>query len=556
MEKAIQLSALNRKKYLEEMTAEPLDLLVVGGGITGAGIAMDGASRGLKVGLIEMQDFASGTSSRSTKLIHGGLRYLKQGDVKLVREVGKERTILYRNAPHIVIPEIMLLPIVSGGTLGKWSTSVALYVYDLLAGVKRKERRIMLSKEDTLKREPLLREDTVKGGGVYFEYRTDDARLTIEVMKTAHSLGALCVNYTKAEQFVYKNEKVVGVEATDLISGEPYTIYAKKVVNAAGPWVDLLRKKDNSLYGKRLHLTKGVHIVVPFERLPLQQAAYFDVSEGRMIFAVPRGGATYIGTTDTNYKGEFATPTVTKEDVSYLLDAVNKMFPTVKLLEKDISSSWAGLRPLIHEDGKSPSQLSRKDEIFCSPSGLLTIAGGKLTGFRKMAERIIDLVIKQLQEESKQTFNYKSSFTDAIVLSGGDFQGPEQIPVFIEEQTREYNDTGIQKKYVKELVGKYGTQAKLILEGVREITLPVDLSTKLIMAELKYGIEEEMVTNLSDFLIRRSGRLFFDRDSISSIYPVILEQLENVFGWSVEEKASYKENFEKEYRAAIQFKEE
>jgi glycerol-3-phosphate dehydrogenase len=221
-------SSLNRKKYLEEMLGREMDVLVIGGGITGAGIALDGAARGLDVGLIEMQDFAAGTSSRSTKLIHGGLRYLKQGDVKLVQEVGREREIVYRNAPHIVHPEWMLLPIVKGGTNGKLMTSIGLWVYDYLAKVKKSERRMMLSREDAAVKEPLLRHDILKGAGYYVEYRTDDARLTMEVLKTAFDYGATAVNYIKAEKLIYKNGKVRGVRAIDTLSGERYALHAKK----------------------------------------------------------------------------------------------------------------------------------------------------------------------------------------------------------------------------------------------------------------------------------------------------------------------------------------
>lgn len=223
-----KLSSFTRQACLEEMASKRLDLLIIGGGVTGAGIALDAASRGLTVGLVEKQDFAAGTSSRSTKLVHGGLRYLKQGDVQLVREVGRERAILYRNAPHIVIPEKMILPIVEKGTYGKLATSVGLYIYDVLAGVERKERRIMLNKQRTMEAEPLLRTDILKGGGLYFEYRTDDARLTVEVMKTARAHGALCTNYTEATEFIYENGKVTGVRAKDLLSGSEYELYAKK----------------------------------------------------------------------------------------------------------------------------------------------------------------------------------------------------------------------------------------------------------------------------------------------------------------------------------------
>lgn len=562
------LSAKNREINLDKMSSKKLDVLVIGGGITGAGIALDASSRGLTIGLIEKQDFSAGTSSRSTKLIHGGLRYLKQGEVKLVQEVGKERAILYRNAPHIVVPEKMFLPMIKGGTYGKFMTSIGLWMYDRLAGVKKEERRIMLSQRETEELEPLLRKDILKGGGLYFEYRTDDARLTIEVMKSATEKGAICVNYAEAISFIYDNQKVVGVKVRDKLSGKEYEIYAKRIVNATGPWVDNLREDDKSLSGKRLHLTKGVHIVFPYEKLPLKQSIYFDVPDGRMIFAIPRGKSTYVGTTDTNYKGSIERPRVHKDDVDYLLHAINNMFPSVELTTENIQSTWAGLRPLIHEDGKAPSELSRKDEIFHSPTGLITIAGGKLTGFRKMAERVVDLVMKQLGEEENWPFKY--CITDKIVLSGGDFLGwdennmesmiPQKIEQYIKELINKYNDFNENREIIQALVKRYGTNTDEILKIAKDLYKEKftngekeEKSNILLIAELRYTIGKEMVTNINDFLIRRSGRMFFERNTLEEIYPLVLDEMTKEFKWNDRQRNEYLEAFTQEYEEALHF---
>lgn len=369
-----KLSSMERQSVLKNLAEHPPDVLVIGGGITGAGIAWDAVTRGLRTGLVEMKDFAWGTSSRSTKLIHGGLRYLKQGEVKLVREVGRERALLYEKAPHIVIPAPMVLPIYKGGTFGYWSTSVGLYVYDLLAGVKKSERRKMYGREETLKLEPLFRKEGLKGSGYYYEYRTDDARLTVEILKTARRHGAEIANYAEVTDFMYRNGRVIGVKIKDRIDGTEYEVRAGKIVNAAGPWSDRVRSMEGEVRGKRLLLTKGVHLVVDHRKLPVRQAAYFDVRTARMIFVIPRGNKTYIGTTDTVYRGEIGKPRASAQDRDYLLDAVNRMFPDVGLRADDVESSWAGLRPLIHEEGKDPSEISRKDEIFVSSAGLITIA--------------------------------------------------------------------------------------------------------------------------------------------------------------------------------------
>jgi glycerol-3-phosphate dehydrogenase len=371
------------------------DLLIIGGGITGAGIALDAASRGLKVALVEQKDFAYGTSSRSTKLIHGGLRYLKQGDIALVREVGRERAILFKNAPHVIMPERMLMPFTLNGSFGKTLSGIGLSIYDWLARVPKKERRKMLTTTEAIASEPLLEHKGLLGAALYYEYRTDDARLTIDVLKTARTYGATILNYLKVTEFIYEDKKIRGATVEDAILATEINIHAKYIVNAAGPWVDNLRKKDNVFTESRLHLTKGVHLVVPFKKFPIQQSIYFDVSGGRMLFAIPRQDTTYFGTTDTDYNGIIDNPRITDTDVNYLLNSVNSTFPKLQLKESDIISSWTGLRPLIFKKGKKSTELSRKDEIFNSNSGLISIAGGKLTGYRKMAERVVNLITSE-----------------------------------------------------------------------------------------------------------------------------------------------------------------
>ena len=360
----MNFSYLNRTQIQQKLKNTEFDLLIIGGGITGAGIALDAISRGMSVALVEKNDFASGTSSKSTKLIHGGLRYLKQFDFWLVKEVGTERAIVHKLAPHLVIPEKMILPLIEGGTYGSWLTSIGLKVYDILASVEGDDKRKMLSKKESLQKEPLLPKKILNGAGYYAEYRTDDARLTVEILKTAVNKGAVCVNYTEAKEFIYKENRVVGAKIKDAFSLDEYSINAKYVVNATGPWVDELRQINHSKIGKRLHLTKGVHLVVKHEKLPVKQSVYFDIPDGRMMFAIPRGKVTYFGTTDTNYQLDKNKVETNLVDATYLISAVNNMFPDIELTLNDIESSWAGLRPLIHEEGKSASELSRKDEIL------------------------------------------------------------------------------------------------------------------------------------------------------------------------------------------------
>lgn len=508
----MNFSNIHRSEFVKQLASAQFDLLVIGGGITGCGIALDAALRGMKVALIEKNDFASGTSSRSTKLIHGGLRYLKQLEIKLVHDVGSERAVVHRNARHVVIPEKMLLPIVEDGSLGKNSSSLGLLVYDLLAGVKKDERRKMLNKHDTLKAEPLLGNNTkLVGGGLYFEYRTDDSRLTIEIAKSAFAKGVTLLNYAESKGFIYDGQhKITGAKVQDNLTGGVFEIKATVVVNACGPWVDLLRKEDNSLKGKRLLLTKGVHVVFPYQKLPVQQAAYFDVGDGRMIFAIPRNNITYVGTTDTVYNQNIDKPQCSKEDAEYLIKAVNKIFPALNLKVEDIVSSWAGLRPLIFEDGKSASEVSRKDEIMISESGLISIAGGKLTGYRLMAEKIVDLTAKRLNK------NLGSCQTKTHRLSGGEFENEEEFEESYKHFLQQGTVENIHSEKIREWFFRYGKNTAVLIANTIALRSKFNEEEHLFdAAEMKYGIEQEMVFNLADFLIRRTGKIFFDRPNAS-----------------------------------------
>ncbi|PGZ87219.1 glycerol-3-phosphate dehydrogenase/oxidase [Bacillus sp. AFS029533] len=536
----MKFSGALRKDVIKTVNKRELDVIVIGGGITGAGIALDASTRGLSAIVFEMQDFAAGTSSRSTKLVHGGLRYLKQLEVKMVAEVGKERAIVYENGPHVTTPEWMLLPFHKGGTFGAYSTSIGLRIYDFLAGVKRSERRKMFNREQTIEKEPLVKQEGLKGGGYYVEYRTDDARLTIEVMKEAIAHGAKAVNYAKVDGFLYKDGKVCGVIVVDLLDGEVYEVYGKKIVNAAGPWVDSLREMDQSKRGKVLQLSKGVHLVIDHSRFPLGQAIYFDTPDGRMVFAIPRDGKTYVGTTDTFYNEDAAKPQMTNEDCNYIINAINYMFPTINISKKDIESSWAGVRPLIYEEGKSASEISRKDEIWTSNSGLITIAGGKLTGYRKMAETVIDYVIGLLKKEGYNS-NYIKSKTKHMPISGGHVGGASQFSKYISEKTKEGIKYGLSENKAERFTKFYGSNVDTLFQlasqyrmVANQYNLPLDVFVPLL-----YAIDFEMVVKPVDFFIRRTGALFFNihwvyewRDSVIEFMSIKLE-------WSKEQKAKY-----------------
>ncbi|WEK54007.1 MAG: FAD-dependent oxidoreductase [Candidatus Cohnella colombiensis] len=536
-------SSLNRAEKLRQAASNGIDLLVIGGGITGAGIALNAASRGIRTLVVEMQDFAAGTSSRSTKLVHGGLRYLKQFEIGVVAEVGKERAIVYENGPHVTTPEWMMLPFYRGGTFGPIMTSLGLRVYDFLAGVKRGERRLMFNTEQTLLKEPLLKREGLLGSGYYVEYRTDDARLTIEVMKKAVELGAISVNYAKVESFLYEGDQLIGASISDQISGEVYELKAPTIVNATGPWVDELRDKDGSKQGKTLRLTKGVHLVFDRSRFPLSQAVYFDTPDGRMVFAIPREGKTYFGTTDTNYTGDIAHPQVTEQDRSYLLNAVNQIFPSLKLVDPDIESSWAGLRPLIQQEGKDPSEISRRDEVFVSPTGLISIAGGKLTGYRKMAESVVQRVVERLAV--KGITSNRSSDTKHIPISGGEVGGSEGFPKYVEARIAEGVAAGLSPESAERLARQYGSNASKLFryaedERVRKVAEQYEVVLDL-AAELHYAIYEECVVKPADFWIRRTGKLFFNIAEVHQWSNAVHAMMAQLLGWNDSQSQQYRE---------------
>lgn len=520
-------SIFDRPGIIHDLITINYDLLVIGGGITGAGIALDAAARGLKTALIEKDDFAFGTSSRSTKLIHGGLRYLKQLEFGLVKEVGSERAVVHRLAPHLVIPEKMLLPLSEKKGLGYWLTSIGLKLYDWLAGVKEEDRRRMLTKQQTLRYEPLLRKDDVKGGAIYAEYRTDDARLTIEIVKAAAAQGANMLSYCKANEFLYDHGVIAGVKASDQLSGNEYQIKAKVVVNATGPWVDELRDINKSKEGKYLHLTKGVHIVVPHERFPVKQAIYFNVDDGRMIFAIPRGRITYIGTTDTFYEGDKDNVVATRQDAEYLVAAVNTSFPSVNLNVADIESSWAGLRPLIHEEGKSASELSRKDEIFESQSGLISIAGGKLTGYRKMAERVVNLVIKKHFPDKLLS----ECRTHELRLTSNPFNSLSEVLKFRQSLAQKLKQHHLPVHIPDYLIENYGQQIVVILDQWTDRDPNENPELSLLKAELAFCVRYEMVCTLLDFLVRRTGLIHFDINKVIRWRSEIVQAARKIYNW-------------------------
>lgn len=536
-----------RQENIETMKQTQLDLLIIGGGITGAGITLEAGAKGISNGLIDMQDFAAGTSSRSTKLIHGGLRYLKQFEVELVADVSREREIIYNNAAHIVQPTPMTLPIYDepGASFDSFSAKIALKLYDELSNVQDEYEHYFLDREETLKREPALNAEGLLESGVYLDYTSDDAHLTLELLKKAHEYGSLIANYVRAVDFIYDDQRqVCGVIAEDVMTGEQFEIKADVVINATGPWSDQTREMSSASIVEQMRPTKGVHLVVDKNRLPVNGPIYTDtgLQDNRMIFIIPRREKTYFGTTDTDYHGDIANPQVTAEDVEYLLKAVNARFPEAHLTKEDIEASWAGLRPLIAEpEAKDPSAVSRGHSVEKSEAGLLTIAGGKLTDYRRMAEDALEWIETTLKERTGKEFPEVD--TKVIKLSGGEVPLGSEFGEFVEEQAEKGTALGLTKLEAVRLVEWYGSNAEKLFNETEPFAELRGLSAGEALS-LKYSLENEMTLTPTDYFARRTDTLLFNHPHVAEIKEPVIELMADFYQWDDTVKQQMTEELE------------
>ena len=550
-------SIKTRAQDIERLKHEELDLLVIGGGITGAGVAIQASATGMKNALIDMQDFSEGTSSRSTRLVHGGIRYLKTFDVEVVAETSQERAIIQHIAPHVTRPKPMLMPIYDepGTTFTMFSVKVAMDLYDRLAGINdsdylSKYANYTVDKEQVLKLEPQLNADKLVGGGVYLDYINNDARLVIENIKRAHELGGLMVSHLKAIEILRDvNGDVTGVKVKDQITNEEFAIKARVVLNASGPWSDLVKDLDANHNQKHTQMrpTKGVHLVVDQSKLKVLQPTYFGsgTNDGRMIFTIPREGKTYFGTTDTDYKGDLSHPRVEQKDVDYLLGIINKKYPDAHITIDDVESSWAGIRPLIVEEPApevdavsgasdsgsnkvSASAVSRGSSLKRAQDGLITLAGGKLTDYRKMADGAMKMIIKILNENYQTDFETVNS--SELRVSGGDFDSMKAERI-LNQYTQEVMSHGIGPKDAQKLVHIFGSNTSKVLADVDHTKASHGLSLAETLS-LRYSLDEEMTLTPGDYLFRRTNNLLFNHDHIKEIEYGVIKEMAQYFGWS------------------------
>lgn len=497
----------DRSKVFAALEARAFDLLVIGGGVTGAGIARDAALRGLSVALVEARDFASGTSSRSSKMIHGGLRYLAQGHVGLVREAATERKAVEAIAPHLTRMTHFVIPAKSAAGIAK--LNAGLWAFEKLGKVPKTRKHETWSRAELAEREPAMRVDDLAGAVVYPEYLTDDARLTLANVRTAAADGAVVANYAPVTEMIVENGRIVGAVVGDAVGNGGARVRAKVVVNAAGPWVDAIRAMETGDAPKQLILTKGIHVVLPSEKLPVSRTIVITTPDKRSIFAVPKRGMTYIGTTDTFYEQSEYWPKITAEDVDYLLDACAARFATPALKRSDLTSAWSGLRPLVAEEGKDPSDISRDDEVWTGPEGLISIAGGKLTAYRQMADDMTDLAQKALGQKPA------TSRTATTPLVGGD--------VDVAAMGQALRAKGLADAEADRLLQLYGADA---LEAVGGPAV-----------EARRAVLCEGAVKLEDYWVRRSARAWFDPDAGLAALEPAAAAMGELLGWSNEERA-------------------
>ena len=528
----VKLSPQYRSNSIKTASQEMFDVIIIGGGVTGAGIALDAQNRGLKVLLLEKGQFGSGTSSRSTKLIHAGIRYLKQGHINLVRETGKERKILAKIVPHLVKPIRIIIPIYKKDTLSPWKMRFGMKFFEWLVAVVPNEKSKWFSAQFLKKIVSGISTNQLLGGMSYYERLTTDSRLVLELVKKSAKLGASVLNYTYANDYQYTEDNKVVVKVDDLLQNSTFAVTGNVLINSAGPWVDHIRKKDTGFQHTKLTLTKGVHLVFDQSDFYLNAAVYFSGSDNRMIFAVPKFNKVYVGTTDTFYDEDPDDVKVEEPDANYLLDAINFRFPDKKITIHHIESTWAGLRPLIGDSrGKKPSEISRKDEIIMSSSGLYSIAGGKLTGYRLMAKKIVDLILK------KEFSFFEKCTTDQLLLVENEHLQLENLS---KELCTTYID--IDCLTIDKLIALFGESTKEILSQIKNEEQ--QLLDPIMKSVIDYVVENEGCTSPVDLVMIHTDWLYFEINWIIKEQQSIVDYMESLFKWSNDFKIKIREDFQ------------
>lgn len=541
-----------RRERWNTLASTSFDVLVVGGGITGAGVALDAAARGLSVALVERHDLASGTSSKSSKLVHGGVRYLRRAQFGLVHEALMERRRLLRNAPHLVRPLPFLFPTVAAhrrhrtrARLLGFAARIGLGLYDLMGG-RALHRTRKVSNDEALRMMPSLDIERVTAAYCYYDAHVDDARLTLTVARTAvEDFGVTLLTYAEVTGFVREGSRTTGAQVTDL-HGDlgACTVRADVVVNATGVWADEVRRLDEGKHPESIRPAKGVHISVPADRLPVETAAVLGVAgDDRIIFVIPWSGHTYIGTTDTDYDESLDTPTCTSDDVQYLLDAVNAVV-TEPLTAADVTGTWAGLRPLVRTGkGDTTDQLSRRHAVIVGDSGVVTVTGGKLTTYRRMAEDTVDAVLGIVAGRRRNGGRGGGARTATTANRGSRRRRSPTVDLpLLGAPTRQDGSDGalsglpglVGDDTATHLVETYGSEAASVAALiVEDATLGEALVPGLPYraAEAIHAVRHEYALTLEDVLARRTRALLLDADATAGAAPAVAALIAPELGW-------------------------
>jgi len=530
-------SALNsqqREEDLASLKREEFDLVVIGGGVTGAGIALDGASRGLKVALIEAGDLASGTSSRSSKLIHGGLRYLEQYDFKLVKEALREREMMVTTlAPHLVKPVSFLFPLTEKFRERTY-VGAGLALYDLLRGFKRAlPWHKHLDQKKVAKVAPSLRSDIITGGIQYFDAQVDDARHTMLIARTAKRYGARIATYTEVTDLIREGKRVIGVKVKPE-GGRAFEVKAKATILAGGVWTSPLYKRFGLKPGYEVRMSKGAHIVVPGDAISSESGIIIKTPLS-VLFIIPWFGKWIVGTTDTEYKDDPGSPVASKADVDYILTQANRVL-TPRLKQSDVIGVYAGLRPLISSAPDSPTtKLSREHIVDRPVPGFVSIAGGKYTTYRVMAEDAVDVASAELRRI------VPDSSTAQLPLLGAD--GYVALTNKVPLLAKEY---GISEESIRHLLDRYGSEIATLLELTRdrpELKKKIDPKLEYLKVEVLYAVEFEGARTLMDIVDRRTRIAFESEDHGLAIVKDLVEIVAKPLGWNATEKKSQIEQF-------------
>ncbi|MGH3656653.1 MAG: glycerol-3-phosphate dehydrogenase [Micromonosporaceae bacterium] len=510
-----------RTAALRRLAEHKFDVLVVGGGVVGAGAALDAASRGLSVALLEAQDWAAGTSSRSSKLIHGGLRYLEQRDFALVREALRERSLLLsRLAPHLVRPVPFLYPL-RHRLWERLYVGAGVTLYDTMGGARILPRHRQLSKRRALAIAPALRAENLIGAIQYYDAQVDDARLVVALVRTAARYGAVVATRTRVTRFRREDGKVVGAELTDLESGAEIAVRARQVVNATGVWTEEAQQLAEAPSRLTVRASKGVHVTVPRDRIAARTGLIVR-TEKSVLFVIPWDNHWLIGTTDTEWRLDKANPTATSADIDYILEQVNSVL-TDPLGRDDIDGVFAGLRPLLAGDSDETTRLSREHTVTRPAPGLVVIAGGKYTTYRVMARDAIDVAVQGFAEDVPE------SITDQVPVLGAD-----GYRVLWNSRARLATGHGLPVAVVEHLLGRYGSSVEELLaliDGDPELAEPLPGATRYLKAEVVYAASHEGARRLVDVLSRRTRISFEQRDRGVAAAPEAARLVAPVLGW-------------------------